>query len=72
MALTHAERSRHLDIGCGGKPRNPYRCVSVSACDLAFTGAVPAGIQFRAVDLSAQSIPFPDQHFASVSAFDFL
>jgi SAM-dependent methyltransferase len=63
--------SRHLDIGCGAIPRNPYGRDEVHAVDL----AVPAGVaaeRFRAANLTLEPIPHPDSTFDSVSAFDFL
>lgn len=63
--------TRHLDIGCGSFPRNPYNCDEVYAVDL----ALPEGIdtsKFVQANLSLEPIPFPDSTFDSVSAFDFL
>ena len=63
--------TRHLDIGCGPCPRNPFSCDEVYAVDL----ALPAGIdtsKFVRANLSLEPIPFPDSTFDSVSAFDFL
>ncbi|MEI8324420.1 MAG: methyltransferase domain-containing protein [Betaproteobacteria bacterium] len=63
--------SRHLDIGCGANPRNPYRCDETHGVDI----APPAGSDsrfFKRANLSLERIPYPDSHFESVSAFDFL
>ena len=63
--------SRHLDIGCGAVPRNPYGRDEVHAVDL----AAPAGqdpARFRRANLALEPIPFGDSTFDSVSAFDFL
>ena len=63
--------SRHLDIGCGTVPRNPYGRTEVYAVDL----AVPPGLdpaRFRRANLVVEPIPFDDSSFDSVSAFDFL
>lgn len=63
--------TRHLDLGCGPCPRNPYHCDEVHAVDLAFVqGVDPA--RFRQANLSVEPIPHPDSSFDSVSAFDFL
>lgn len=63
--------TRHLDIGCGAKPRNPYRRDESHGVDIALpTGANPA--LFRRANLSLEPIPYPDSTFDSVSAFDFL
>jgi SAM-dependent methyltransferase len=63
--------TRHLDLGCGASPRNPYQRDEVHAVDL----AEPEGLEarfFRRANLSLEAIPHPDSSFESVSAFDFL
>ncbi len=63
--------SRHLDLGCGAVPRNPYGRAEVHAVDL----AVPPGLdpaRFRRANLAVEPIPYDDSSFDSVSAFDFL
>ncbi|GDY01092.1 hypothetical protein LBMAG49_04210 [Planctomycetota bacterium] len=63
--------TRHLDLGCGPRPRNPYRHDEVHAVDL----VIPDGVDpqwFRHANLSLQPIPHGDSSFESVSAFDFL
>lgn len=66
--------TRHLDLGCGRRPRNPYGYEELFGCDLlapSDLGNSP-GFSYRQVNLSLQPIPFPDSFFDSVSAFDFL
>ncbi|CAN5450492.1 hypothetical protein BH09PSE5_BH09PSE5_37040 [soil metagenome] len=68
---TQAAATRHLDLGCGARPRNPYNCDEVYGIDL----NQPAGMAdtfFRSANLSLQPIPFDDGMFDSVSAYDFL
>ena len=63
--------TRHLDLGCGPCPRNPYGCDEVHAVDL----ALPAGMdtaRFTQANLSLEPIPHADSSFDSISAFDFL
>ena len=63
--------TRHLDLGCGARPRNPYHCDEAHAIDL----AAPDGFdpeRFRQANLSLEPIPHPDSSFEAVSAFDFL
>ncbi|MDP3031888.1 MAG: class I SAM-dependent methyltransferase [Rhodocyclaceae bacterium] len=63
--------TRHLDLGCGDTPRNPYQQQEVHAIDL----SLPEGFDsahFRVANLSCQPIPYPDDSFDSVSAYDFL
>ncbi len=61
--------TKHLDLGCGAKPRNPYRCTELYGVDLVVP---PNDERFRQANLTLQPIPFPDNHFDSVSAYDFL
>jgi SAM-dependent methyltransferase len=63
--------SRHLDLGCGPTPRNPYRRDKLFGVDLAPPPAA-AGITLVGANLALEPIPFPDAHFDSVSAYDFL
>lgn len=63
--------TRHLDLGCGATPRNPYRRAEVHAIDLARPDGVDPAF-FRVADLACQAIPYADDSFDSVSAYDFL
>lgn len=51
-------------------PRNPYRRTSLFGVDLVST--TQHACEIRAANLAVEPIPFPDDHFASVSAYDFL
>ncbi len=63
--------TRHLDLGCGRTPRNPFQRDEVYAIDLALPeGVDPA--RFAAVNLSVARIPYAESRFDSVSAYDFL
>ena len=61
----------HLDLGCGDMPRNPYGREQLCGVDLRGAGG-PRFHDFRVANLSVEPIPWPDDSFASVSAFDFL
>lgn len=63
--------TRHLDLGCGPCPRNPYRRDEVHAVDLSTAASIPPEL-FRRANLSIEPIPHADSSFDSVSAFDFL
>lgn len=71
MTDQHAALSRHLDLGCGMTPRNPYRKPELFGVDIRPLPAVE-GVEFRCANLSLEPIPFPDGHFGAVSAFDYL
>jgi len=62
---------RHLDLGCGKFPRNPYGRGQLSGVDIR---PMPAGIDFdyRVANLVLQPIPYADDTFGSVSAYDFV
>lgn len=57
-----------LDIGCGDNPRNPFHADKVFGLDVREN----LGANVRSADLASESIPFPDQTFDFISAFDFL
>lgn len=61
---------RHLDLGCGHAPRNPYGRSMLCGVDIcpAATGATH---EHRTANLAVEPIPYPDGSFGSVSAFDF-
>lgn len=63
--------SKHLDLGCGAVPRNPYRQQRVCGVDIALHDT-PAHIEIRRANLAVEPIPYADSSFDSVSAFDFL
>ena len=60
--------TKTLDIGCGKVPKNPFSMTEVYGVDL--TENIDANI-FRA-DLAIEAIPFEDEFFDSVTAFDFI
>jgi SAM-dependent methyltransferase len=61
--------TRHLDLGCGPVPRNPYQRDELFGVDLSGS---PDGGPIRRANLVMQPIPFADNSFESVSAYDFL
>jgi SAM-dependent methyltransferase len=63
--------TRHLDLGCGARPRNPYRRDEIHGIDIN-PRSEPGGFEIREANLALEPIPYPDSHFHSVSAYDFL
>lgn len=66
--------SRHLDLGCGMRPRNPYNATEIYGIDvrdeiLHLDSKVVTVVR---ANLALEPIPFPDGYFSSVSAWDFL
>lgn len=64
-------KSKHLDIGCGNSPKNPYKRDLLYGVDILFANDKSSDF-FRTSNLVLEPIPFPDDYFESVSAFDFL
>lgn len=66
-------KKKHLDLGCGLKPRNPYGAQSSYGCDLRDIDidVEKIGFDYKKVNLVIEPIPYPDNFFNSVSAFDF-
>ena len=61
----------HLDLGCGKFPRNPYSRSRLCGVDI--RGLKPAeGFELRPANLALEPIPYADNVFGSVSAFDFI
>jgi hypothetical protein len=60
--------TRTLDLGCGLNPQNPFSADEVFGIDV--MDDLPAHI--KCADLVVEPIPFPDNHFDFVSAFDFI
>ena len=64
------QSTRHLDLGCGPTPRNPYQQTELFGVDIDPSNTTP-DVTIKQANLALQAIPFPDQYFDSVSAFDF-
>jgi SAM-dependent methyltransferase len=62
--------SKHLDLGCGKFPRNPLDREELYGIDIRDLNNL--GFTYKKANLITQSIPFPDNYFDSVSAFDFI
>jgi SAM-dependent methyltransferase len=61
----------HLDLGCGKRPRNPYKRARVCGVDIRAISSAD-DFEFRSANVSVEPIPYPDHEFGSVSAFDFI
>lgn len=62
----------HLDLGCGQRPRNPYGRAELFGVDLHAGLLDQPSVQYRQANLTLNPIPFDDNSFDSVSAFDFI
>lgn len=62
---------KHLDLGCGDSPRNPYSAEEVHGVDI-YLGEIQPGSHFKICDFVSQPLPYQSSSFESVSAFDVL
>lgn len=62
---------KHLDLGCGTSPRNPYNCSQLFGVDIREVPPME-DFQSRVSNLSLEPIPYDDNMFGSVSGFDFI
>ena len=63
-----SEVDKSCDLGCGARPRNPFEATALFGVDLA---KVSLENVVRA-DLAVEPIPFRDEEFDAISAFDFI
>ncbi len=61
--------TKSLDLGCGSKPKNPYGATEVFGIDIQ---SELNSERVKIVDLAVNKIPYDDNHFDAVSAFDFI
>lgn len=60
--------TKTLDIGCGGAPKNPFSFEEVYGVDI----REDVDAKISRADLNIEPIPFDDEFFDGVSAFDFI
>jgi SAM-dependent methyltransferase len=61
-------RTKTLDLGFGLKPRNPFNADELFGIDI----RPNENQDIKVADLAIEAIPFPDDHFDYVSAYDFI
>ncbi len=66
--------TKHLDLGCGRKPRNPYKADMLYGLDLFDNeeSTLNQNFVYRKCNVAEEPLPFEDSFFESVSAFDFI
>lgn len=62
---------KHLDLGCGTNPRNPYQADELFGLDI-HPAVIELGRNFKNANVAVDALPFEDRFFDSVSAFDLL
>ena len=60
--------SKTLDLGCGVNPRNPFGADELYGIDI----RPNENENIRVADLAIEPIPFPDEYFDFVTAYDFI
>ena len=61
---------KHLDIGCGSNPRNPFGCGKLYGIDI--IDYKTNDFNYKQCNVVLESLPFSDSTFDSISAYDFL
>ena len=61
---------KSLDIGCGIHPKNPFKAKFLHGVDL--RDDISLGFEIKKVNLIMQKLPYPDNEFEYVTAFDLL
>lgn len=65
--------TRHLDLGCGENPRNPFAASELYGADLVDFEVLTSGSEVNLIKANVFSgLPFEEEYFDSISAFDFL
>ena len=68
--MAEATNRKSLDLGCNDRPRNPYNYEELYAVDLA--PQVINGVTYVQANLALEAIPFEENYFDCVTAFDFI
>lgn len=64
------KKRKHLDIGCGSSPRNPFNCDELYGIDIIKQQS--NDFNYQQCNIILEKLPFDDSSFDSVSAYDFL
>ncbi|HAH53914.1 MAG TPA: class I SAM-dependent methyltransferase [Flavobacterium sp.] len=65
---------KHLDLGCGANPRNPFNAEFLYGVDIRnrLNSSDSSKFTYKSANLTLEKIPFEDNFFDSISAYDFL
>lgn len=80
IPFQHVNSTKHLDLGCGGNPRNPFKAKEVIGLDVNIRSEEKTNYEKTYQDCIVKyvhadatlNLPFPSDYFDSISAFDFL
>ena len=65
-------KTKHLDLGSSSKPKNPYNKDELFAVDVQENITSIPGATYIKHDFALEPLPFPDNFFYSISAFDLI
>ena len=60
-------KSRHLDVGCGSRPQNPFNCDELHGVDLGCRH--DSGFEYKQCNVIREPLPYEHSYFDSVLAF---
>lgn len=63
---------KHLDLGCGANPRNPYNHNDLYGVDIVERHKMKVNFNYVSANIILDGLPFEDNYFDSISAYDFL
>ncbi len=64
------DNKKHLDVGCGSKPRNPFNYENLYGVDI--LDQQVDDFNYKRCNIILEGLPFEDSTFDSISAYDFL
>jgi SAM-dependent methyltransferase len=66
-------KNKHLDLGCGANPRNPYNAEELFGIDiLERHNSDLSNFTYKSANVILDKIPFENNYFDSISAYDFI
>ena len=63
---------KHLDLGCGANPRNPYNYSDLYGLDIVERHKMKVDFNYVSANVILDGLPFQDNYFDSISAYDFI
>jgi SAM-dependent methyltransferase len=72
VGMAQLRRTASLDLGCGTNPQNPFQAELLFGIDFGRSESNVNAVEIRDADLSVGAIPYADNMFDYVTAFDFI
>ena len=70
MNKTKRNKTKHLDVGCGSQPRNPFNCNELHGVDIVDNKGL--NFSYKKANVVLEPLPYADSYFNSISAYDFI